>query len=205
MTSTGTMNIRRVALMGIASLITASCSDKPAPDRNKNSSPDQVKLAPEEKRTKEPAPERSSKSEAQSAEEEKERERQPAEAEIAEDCVGFLRATKAARLKEAKADCPDCAVNAEGAEVLTFQQFQIDQISCSARTCEAFVTIRAIFNGGAGETITGGLTAWFSPEQRSAYLKGNPLPGQHLFRVKVVYRLSGNGWRAVEFDKADRQ
>jgi len=177
------MNCPRPALIFIASILIASCSEK-ASSKKEHAKESEVRRSP-------------------ASEPEKEKELQPREDEIAEDCVAFLRATKVVPARNQKADCPDCAE--KGAEVLAFQQFQIDRISCSADTCEVAVTIRATFNPGAGETITGGLTAWLSPEQRTAYLNGHPPPGQQSYRVKVTYKWTGTNWRAAEFDKADRR
>jgi hypothetical protein len=195
--TTSNMDTRVLALMFIVSLLTVSCGQKSSPDRDKP--------APEEKRAKESDAARSSPSGLQPPEQEGEDERQPAEEEIAEDCVAFLRATKVVPAKDPNGDCPDCATSAEATEVLTFHQAQIDRISCSATTCEVSVTIRTTFNPGTGEAITGGLTGWLSPEQRTAYLHGHVPPGQQVFRVKVIYKPTGKGWRAVEFDKADPQ
>jgi hypothetical protein len=64
------------------------------------------------------------------------------------------------------------------------------------------VTIRAVFNPGAGETIAGGLTAWIPLEQRSAYLSGHPPSGEQAYHVQITYKLRGTAWRAVEFDRA---
>jgi hypothetical protein len=175
------MDCLRLALMFVAGILIASCSEKASPKQEQ---------AKETEARRSPA-----------SEPEEEKERQPREDEVAEDCVAFLRATKVVPAKNPKADCPDCAV--EGAEVLSFQQIQTDRISCSADTCEVAVTIRATFKPGAGETIMGGLTAWLSQEQRAAYLNGHPPSGQQIYRVKVTYKWTGKRWRAAEFDKAD--
>jgi hypothetical protein len=82
---------------------------------------------------------------------------------------------------------------------------QMDGISCSGDTCTVLLTVAVLFNPGAGERIAGGLTAWISPEQRSEYLSGRPPSGEQTYRVKVIYKRRGEFWRAVEFDRADRE
>lgn len=195
---------RRITLIFVAAVITASCSEKPRLDRTKNSNAEEAKPTRQAIRTQEQA-NQSEIARSTAPEAERENERQPQEDEIGEDCVAFLRATKVIPAQRANADCPDCPDVAEAKEVLTFQQFQTDRISCSATTCEVAVTIRAIFNPGPGGEITGGLTAWISPEQRTAYLRGDTPPGPQVFRVKVTYKRNGKGWRAIEFDTADPQ
>ena len=138
--------------------------------------------------------------EAEKESERSESERQPREDEVAEDCVAFVRATKIAGTTPGS-DCPSCA--AEGAEVLAFRAMKMEQISCSGDTCHAAVTIRAVFNQGAGGTITGGLTAWIPPEQRLEFAKGHAPAGEQIYRVKIVYKRNGEAWRAIEFDKND--
>ena len=177
------MKIRRAALIVVAGIITASCSEKPAPDREKHSSPAQA--------TRAPAPESA----------EAEVVLQPRENEIAKDCLGFVRSTKVVPAPGPTADCPGCP--AGGAEVLTFQQMKTDRISCSGDTCTALVTIRVSFKPGRGERIAGGLTAWISPEQRSEYLTGRTPSGEQAYRVKITYKRRGERWRAAEFDRAD--
>jgi hypothetical protein len=77
-----------------------------------------------------------------------------------------------------------------------------DVVSCSGDTCTVVVTIRAVFNSGSGETVTGGLTAWIPAEQRNAYLSGHTLSDEQVYRVRITYKRSGAAWRAVEFDRA---
>jgi hypothetical protein len=171
----------------LASLVIASCSDKPAP----------VKPQPEaeskEADKKEPEKEKVEREES---------EEQPHEDEIAEDCVTFLRATKISP-KATPADCPGCS--ATGSEVLAFRQMRMDRISCAAGSCEVTVTLRAVFNPAPAGTMAGGLTAWVPQEQRLQYLNGHPPEGEQTYRVKITYRRTGEGWRAIEFDKADPQ
>ena len=130
-----------------------------------------------------------------------ESEDQPDEDQIAEDCVAFVRGTKAVPAQAGNGDCPGCS--AAGTEVLRFQQMETERVACSRATCEIVVTIRAFFNPGSGERVAGGLTGWIPPEQRSEYLRGNTPAGEQAYRVKIIYRRTGAAWRAVEFDKAD--
>jgi hypothetical protein len=166
------MNARRAAVLFAASFIFASCSEKPAP----------VKV--------------------ESKAEQNEKEEQPADDEIAQDCVAFVRATKVLP-QPAGGDCPGCS--REGSEALAFREIRVDRVSCSASACEIAVTLRAAFNPTPAGTITGGLIAWISQEQRLQYLNGHPPQGDQLYRVKITYKRAGAGWRAIEFDKADPQ
>lgn len=176
------MSARCAAILLAASLVTGSCSEKSAP----------VKPQPE-----------AEKKDAEKKEAAREKaEEQPHEDEIAEDCVGFLRATKLVP-QTAATDCAGCS--AEGTEVLAFRQMRMDRISCSTDTCEVAVTLRAVFNPAPAGTIAGGLTAWIPQEQRLQYLNGHPPEGEQVYRVKIIYRRMGEGWRAIEFDKADSQ
>ena len=176
------MNIRRAALILVAGLLVASCSEKSAPERAKDST------ASETSRPSEPN------------EAEGENELQPREDEIAEACVAFLRSTKVVPAQPSTGDCPGCP--AQGTEVLAFRQMKTDRISCSDDTCTVVVTLQAVFNPGSGETLAGGLTAWIPPEQRSEYLSGRTPSGEQSFRVQITYKRRGNDWRAVEFDRA---
>ena len=145
----------------------------------------------------------SKKSAPEKAEQEAERtetEQQPREDEVAEDCVAFVRATKVAPEVPGTA-CPGCA--AEGAEVLAFRAMKMERISCSRDSCEVSVALRAFFNRAPAGTITGGLTAWISPEQRLEYAKGHAPEGEQTYHVKIIYKRAGEVWRAIEFDKAD--
>ena len=126
---------------------------------------------------------------------------QPREDEIAEDCVGFVRATKVVPVQTPGPECADCAAVAAAVEILAFREFHADKISCSGDTCEVAVTIRGAFNPAPAGTINGGLAAWFSQEQRAACLAGQPLAGEQIFPIKVIYKRQTKGWRAVEFDK----
>jgi hypothetical protein len=176
------MDICRAGLILVAGIITASCSEKSAPDREKHSNTSETtrKAGPEVAKGED--------------------ERQPREDEIAEDCVAFVRSTKVVPGQAVTADCPGCPP--AGAEVLAFRQMKTDRISCSGDTCTVLVTIRVAFNPGGGERIAGGLTAWIPPEQRSAYLSGRTPSGEETYRVQITYKRRGEGWRAVEFDRA---
>jgi hypothetical protein len=176
------MKIRRAAFIVVAGIITASCSEKSAPDRENHSNSSEA--------TREHG------SEVAKGED----ENRPHEDEIAEECVAFVRSTKVVPARAPTADCPGCLV--QGAEVLAFRQVQTNRISCSGDTCTVLVTIRVSFNPGAGERIAGGLTAWISPEQRSEYLSGRTPTGEQVYRVQITYKRRGEGWRAVEFDRA---
>ena len=180
------INIRRVVLIFVASIITASCSEKSAPDREKDVNASE---APREM---------VSESDVETAKGGD--ELQPGEDQIAEDCVAFVRSTKVVPARAASPDCPGCP--AAGTAVLAFRGIKTDAVSCSGDTCTVAVTIRAVFNPGSGETVTGGLTAWIPPEQRNAYLTGHTPSGEQAYRVRITYKRRGAAWRAVEFDRA---
>jgi len=180
------MNIRRATLIMIAGVMAASCSEKPAPDRAKELDPSET--------PREPA--RESDSDGAGGK----HEPPPSESQIARECVALLRSTKVIPAQGAPTDCPGCPVR--GTEVLTVRQIKTDAVSCSGDTCNAVVTIRAVFNPGSGETIAGGLTAWIPPEQRSTYLSGQIPSEEQVYRVQVTYRYRDGAWRAVEFDRA---
>ena len=118
---------------------------------------------------------------------------------IGTDCVAFVRSTKVVPARAARADCPGCPV--EGTEVFSVRGVKTDAVTCSVDTCNVGVTVRAVFNPAAGEAMAGGLTAWISPEQRSAYLNGQTPEGVQEFRVNVTYKRDGPEWRVVEFER----
>lgn len=200
------MNICRFAVIFAVGLISASCSDKPGADQNKDSAveasePD-AKVASAKAQGRDANESRSSReSERESADAEDKTELQPHEDEIAEDCVDFVRATKAAPAANASDDCPGCS--SEATEVLRIQQVKTDRISCAPAACEVDVTIGAFFNPGAGESIGGGLTGWISPEQTTEYLRGHPPAGEQIYHVRIIYKRLGDEWRAIEFDRAN--
>jgi hypothetical protein len=181
------INIRRAALIFVAGIITASCSEKSAPDRTT------VTSEMSREAVREPGSEKA----------EREGELQPDEDQIGEDCVAFVRSTKVVPARAANTDCPGCP--ATGTDVFSFRHMKTDAVSCSGDTCTVVVTSRAVFNPGSGETITGGLTAWIPPEQRSAYLSGHIPSGEQAYRVQITYKRRGAAWRAVEFDRAPAQ
>ena len=181
------MSARHVAVIFAVAIITASCSENPATE-------------PEKDVTKsEPSPEPSAVAKVEPAAGDAAL-RPPPESKIAKDCVALVRATKVVPAPGANKDCPGCP--AGGTEVLTYRQMKPEALSCSGDTCSVVVTIRAMFNPGSGETLSGGLTAWIPPEQRSAYLSGHVPSDEQAFRVQITYKHRGGGWRAVEFDRA---
>ena len=143
--------------------------------------------------------EKSTPPKAQSESENKENKSEPGEDEIAEDCVAFVQATKVDPANSI--DCPGCSV--ERSSALAFRQMHLDRILCTGISCEATVTLRAVFNPTASGTISGGLTAWISPEQRQEFLNGHPPADEQVYRVKITYKRTGEAWRAIEFDRAD--
>ena len=180
------INIRRAALIFVAGIITASCSEKSAPDWEKDAN------------TSEAPRELVRESEVETAEGGD--ERQPGEDQIGEDCAAFVRSTKVVPARAAATDCPGCPTG--GTAVLAFRGMKTDSVSCSGDTCTVVVTIHAVYNPGSGETVTGGLTAWLPPEQRNAYLSGQTPSGEQTYRVRITYKRGGATWHAVEFDRA---
>jgi hypothetical protein len=179
------INIRRAALIFVAGIITASCSEKSAPDREKDAN---ASGAPRETVRE---------SEMETAEGGD--EPQPDKDEIEEDCAAFVRSTKVVPARAASTDCPGCP--AAGTAVLAFHGMKTDVLSCSGDTCTVVVTIRAVFNPGSGETVAGGLTAWIPPKQRNAYLSGHTPAGEQTYRVQITYKRRAQGWQPVEFDR----
>jgi hypothetical protein len=175
------IDIRHAAVVVALGMFTASCSKTPDADAQKKLQGDNTKAAQELATTAG----------------REQNESQPDQEAIAEDCVGFVRATKVLPAQTAGADCPQCP--AQGTEILSFRDMHTDRISCSADTCEVLVTIRASFSPGAGETIGGGMTAWIPAEQRTAYLSGQTPSGDKAYSVKITYRRAGAAWRAIEF------
>ena len=200
------MNFVYITALITAAIITASCSKKSEPDRSKefaaeNAKPRQeVSPARTESKSDSEAS-RTAEPEAESEREREEAEGQPAEEEIGEDCVRFVRATKAAPANSSRGDCPTCPVSGESSEVLQFIGVQVDSVSCTEMSCDVAVTIRATFNPSNGGTIVGGLAGWISAGQRAQYAQGQVPPGEQVFPVKVAYRKTAKGWSAVEFDR----
>ena len=175
-------NIGQVALIVVAGLVSASCSEKSRPDREKNADGSSRELVRESQ-----------------TEKEGEAERRPDKDQIAEDCAAFVRATKVVSAGTPRTDCPACP--AEGTDVFSFRHMKTDRISCSGDTCTVVVTIFSVFNPGSGQSFSGGLTAWIPPEQRTAYLSGQTPTGEQTFRVQITYKRHGEAWQAVEFDR----
>ena len=180
------INIRRAAFIFVAGLIATSCSEKSAPNPEKDVN------------ASEPPRQMMSESEMEGAEDGA--EAQPDKDEIEEDCAALVRSTRVVPARAAATDCPGCP--AGGTSVLAFRGMKTDAISCSGDTCTVVVTIRAMFNPGSGETIAGGLAAWIPPETRKAYLSGQVPSGEQVYRVRIAYTRRGTAWRAVEFDRA---
>lgn len=181
------MKICRAAFIFVAGFVTASCSEKSTPNQKNNA------------HTPEAPRELVRVAEVENAEAKADLP-PPSEGQIARECLALLRATKVISGQGARGDCPGCPVG--GTEVLTIRQMKTDAVSCSGDTCNATVTIRALFNPGSGETIAGGLTAWIPPEQRSAYLSGQIPSDEQVYCVQITYKHRGDAWQAVEFDRA---
>ncbi len=170
----------------VAGLMIASCSEKPAPDREKDSNKSETS--------------REKARQAGSEKAEFESEVRPDEDQVAEDCAAFVRSTKVVPARAASTDCPGCP--AEGTDVFNFRGMKIHAFSCSGDTCTVMVTIGAVFNPGSGQAVTGGLTGWIPSEQRDAYLRGQTPSGEQTYRVQVTYKRREAAWRAIEFDRA---
>lgn len=173
------MNIRRVTLLFLAAVMMLACSRKPDPNAKGNVATD---------------------AEAEHSEAEMDEVKPPQDV-IAEDCVAFLRSTKTVTVNGANPDCPQCPAATDSEEVLKFNDIRVNRVIPSGATCQVDVTMRATFNPSTRKEITGGLTAWISPEQRAAYLRGEVPSGLQVYNVKVVYRRDRQNWRAVEFDR----
>lgn len=185
-----TVFMRRFPAVAVAALglLAASCSD--SSDADRPAKPTQPPVAQEQ-----------SNEEAES--EATESELAPDPDHIGEDCVAFLRATKAVPTDGAKKDCPECPSESAPFEVLKFNTFRIEKVSPSGSSCEVLAEIRAEFNPSPGGTITGGLVGWISPAQRELYTQGQTPAGQQVYKVRIAYNKSGGFWRAVEFDRAN--
>ncbi len=193
------MNLLRVILIPICFLITASCSEKSDSDRNKKLENEKGKPRAEVTPQRSPS-DGSSESGEDAGQAAAETELKPDAYEIGEDCVAFLRSTKTVAPNRGNGDCPQCPATEATSEVLKFDHMQVDRVSLSGATCEVAVKIIATFNPSTGETITGGLTAWISPEQRLAYSRGETPSGQQVYKVNITYRRTDKGWRAIEFN-----
>jgi hypothetical protein len=133
------------------------------------------------------------------ADAEEETEARPSQEEVGEDCVRFVHATRA--VMNNAPNCPTCPGATNGADVFQFDGAQVDNVSCSEKSCDVAVTIRATFNPSKGGKIAGGLTAWIPVEQREAYEHGQTPAGQQSYRAKITYRRTSSGWQMAEFDR----
>jgi hypothetical protein len=182
------INLQRAALILVAGIVVTSCSEKSALEGASEANPSQMPREPVHG------------SEVQSPQGTAALP-PPSEGRIGRDCVAFVRSTKAIPAQATpRPDCPDCP--AEGAEVLSVRQLKTDAVSCSGDTCHVTVTVRAVFDPARGETITGGLTPWISPEQRTAYLSGRAPTDEQVYRVLITYKQREGGWRAIDYDRA---
>jgi hypothetical protein len=202
-----TSKITGITMTIAAAMITASCSEKSGVESARDAKSEEIKpveqaVATGEKRPGDSEVEPRSKSLAELAEGEAEREQHPAEDEIAEDCVAFVRATTTGVAHGASADCPQCPGGTGAMEVLKFEDIKVDRMTPSPSGCEIDVALHARFNPSKGGPIAGGLTGWITPDQKARYLRGETPPGQQTYHVKVIYRREGNRWRAVEFDRS---
>ncbi len=176
------MKILRAALIGLAGIVVASCSEKATP-KSESLATATPRALPREAET--------GKREGH--------EGRPEQDRIAEDCVAFVRATKVVPAQTRSAECPECP--ADGNEALSFRHMETEGISCSGDMCTVTATIRAVFNSAFGERFSGGLAGWIPTEQRFAYLRGEMPAGEQSYRVRITYRRHGEDWRAVDFDR----
>lgn len=184
------MKIRRAVVILLAAYVTGSCSEKSTPTAKP------VADTPSGPRDLTPAA-------GINAAETTTAPPPPSQSQIERECLAVLRATKVIPAQAPSADCPGCP--STGTEVLSVRQMKTDSVSCAADACQVVVTIRALFNPGSGETISGGLTAWIPPEQRKAYLRGEIPTEDQVYRVQVTYHYREGSWRPVEFDRAPVQ
>ncbi|MEP6821736.1 MAG: hypothetical protein ABI946_05235 [Chthoniobacterales bacterium] len=183
------MKIIRLSVIGLSTFLTISCSEKTthtaaAPERE-NSEAERESAAGGGK---------------PNAEADEGKERAPEPEEIGEDCVAFLRSTKAALPNQVNKDCPQCPSDA-AIEVLKFDDFHVDRVTPGEASCEVAVTIKGQFNPSSGGEIVGGLTGWITPEQKAQYRRGETPTGQEVYRVKIIYQRIRGAWRAAEFDR----
>ena len=160
------MNIRRTILILVLGFLTASCSERWVTEK--------------ERTPGEPL------RDARTLQERGESEQPPSDDQVAEDCLAFVRATKVVSAGKPVTDCLGCP--SEGTDLLSFPQANTDAMTCSDDTCTALVTIRAVFNPASGDTLSGGLTGWISPEQRTGYFSGKVPSGEQEYRVKITYK-----------------
>lgn len=191
------MKILCLSFLACLGLLTWSCSGKSDADASKKpkSSDEKSLLATADKDTP------SNDSSESKGDSERKSEAVPDPDAIGEDCVAFLRATKAIPAHPESNACPTCPTSNATVEVLQFQRFNIDNVSFEGSNCEISVRIFAQFNPSSGGPISGGLLAWIPPEQREQYARGETPAGQQVYKVKVTYTRDGPSWRPVEFDR----
>jgi hypothetical protein len=130
------------------------------------------------------------------------REVAPDSDQIGEDCVAFLRATRAVSPQKGSGVCPQCPAGDNNPEVFQFQSFKIGKIAAADGSCQVDVVIQARFNPSAGGTISGGLVGWISQGDRKDYAAGKTPTGLRTYRVGVVYRREDSVWQPIEFEQA---
>ncbi|MGI8438225.1 MAG: hypothetical protein ACR2NX_15225 [Chthoniobacterales bacterium] len=188
------MKVFRFTRLAAAALLLASCSKRSGSGRAEESGKERAE-AHEVVRAKGEA----------SAEKETEKREGPEPEEIGEDCVAFLRSTKAVPPGHENKDCLQCEATEASVEVLKFNDFEIDRVAASETKCEVAVRLHAQFNPSVGGKIVGGLTGWISPEHRAQYARGETPAGEQIYDLKVVYaRTPAGGWKALEFDRRER-
>lgn len=169
------VNILRLALISLATLVTASCS-KQSDSGSKEATEAEV-TSPEREESKS----------------------QPSADDIVQDCYTFVWLTKATLARKTSADCPQCPSTEEAIHVLKFEGAKVERVSCTEENCEIAVSISASFNPSKGGTISGGLTGWIPLEQREQYSRGQTPSGKKEYHVKIIYSRKEGGWRPVEF------
>lgn len=132
---------------------------------------------------------------------EEENETQPEAPDVVEDCIAFLRLTKAGPNDAGAGQCPTCPASDSGVEVLTVRDVKVNKIECAGESCEVDATLRVVFNESHGGEIRGGLTGWITPGQKEEYAKGKTPAGEQIYKLKINYRHDEIGWKAVEFEK----
>ena len=142
------IDIRRAAIF-VAGIITASCSEKPALDREKDAN------------TPEPPRELVRESKRKLAK----TKLRPDEDQIAEDCVAFVRSTKVVPARAATANCPGCPAGRDRRVSLPLHENGFGRLLW--RYVHRGGDDSRGVQSGSGETIAGGLTAWIPPEKQA--------------------------------------
>ena len=187
------MKILYLTLVAGAGILAVSCSEKSS--KSPGEKPPLTAAEVNKTSQSDSAPE----SEGDSKKEES--KAAPESEEIGEDCVAFLRATKAVPAQPESTDCPTCPGSSATVEVLQFERFEIGKVSLSGSNCEVSVRIHAQFNPSSGGAIVGGLTGWISPAQKEQYAQGKAPSGPQVYKVKVIYQRRDGRWQAIEFDR----